>query len=31
MKVAESCKRKDHGELSKELVNPLKILNRAET
>lgn len=31
MKVAESCKTKDQGELSKELVNPLKILNRAKT
>lgn len=31
MKVVESCKTKDHGELSKELVNPLEILNRAET
>lgn len=31
MKVVKSCKTKDEGELSKELVNPLKILNRAET
>lgn len=30
MKVVESCKTRDQGELSQELVNPLKILNRVE-